>query len=1173
LPEDLRDYNRVLDGPALKSLLQNVARNHPEKYRDISYKLNQVGLRSAQDQGGMSFGARHLMRSKVANEVRTRIQDKLKQILSNDQLSDKERSEQIIKAVGNESMPQIKAVLEEAVQNKNPLGMQVMSGTRGKAMNLASLIASDMLYSDHHDEVIPIPVLRSYSEGLSPEEYWAGTYGARRGIMSTKFATQEAGFLSKQLNQAGHRLVVMGEEPDEVEGASLRGMIADTDDNDNEGSLLAQDTGPYKKNTPLTPKILNHLKRLGKNRILVRSPIIGGSPEGGVYARDVGIREHGALPGRGEQVGLQAAQALSEPISQGQLSAKHSGGVAGQEKAVGGFQYINQLIQTPKKMQGGASHSTLDGRVQRIEPAPAGGHNVIIGGQQHYVADGFELKVKPGDEVEAGDMLSDGIPNPAVITQYKGVGEGRRYFVNEFRKAMANSGMRGHRRNIELLARGLINHVKLTEEIDDNVPDDVIPYSTLEHTYKPREGHENLLPKKAVGQYLERPVLHYTIGTKVRPSMLKDFEEFGVGNVTVHKNPPPFEPHMVRGMYQLQHDPDWLTQMYGSGLKQSLLDSVARGAKSEARGTSFVSSLATGTDFGEVPDRAVIQPQKPYAPPNVPLPKIEEPAPMKMAFFGGKYVVNSNSFQKNSDDSTQNKLKPTSPASSVPMPPTVKAPANQPIPASTANTPKSNPSSASDMFGNNIMPPSPTFVPTNSIPQPSNNPASVPSPANMAKTKTDYDQSSKNLGYQPMDLEQYFDLQRNLAIMNGNFAGPSRQLATSTYGQKMNPFSPQGGLNYGYSQPQFNMPNNYFGLPGNPNNFSFNPNQNSNNDANDNNSVNKTNPLQLNPDMVENPNSMGFEATRYLAADQITRKLNLYPTALPKPPTTNWNAFLARQVGNLNPLTIAKSLFSRGSLVTSGIADAADAFSRSGQNIISDADAWKSWSSYLYNNPTMAPVTIPYLAAGALLNPFTTAQSAAASIATPSLAKGQPAGDYARAAAQAKQNRDNPEYNPDLNLVKDNRTFAETILPYGFGGKANPLDPRTFLQWATPKFLFGKDKPSFMSQQTEENQEILRERKQWDEVIAQPNLLKPWLAQWSKPENADHLEETLKNLNELQRQTILQQLEQYKATTPMNTGNFPNARMSQADANKIQTERIRLQQQNDARKVYQKPRK
>lgn len=616
LPEDLRDYNRTLDKKALNGLLQQVARQYPEQYRDISFKLNQIGKQSAQEQGGMSFGISHLKKSEAAKKVQARIKSQLNQILADESLTDKQRAEKIILTVDREGRTQEKDVLEEARQKGNPLAMQVMSGSRGKPMNLASLLAADMLYSDHRDEVIPIPVLRSYSEGLSPEEYWAGTYGARRGIIATKFATQEAGFLSKQLNQAGHRLVVMGEDSPEEQQDNIRGLVVDTDDMDNEGALLASDVGPYKRNTPLTPKILKHISRLGTKRILVRSPIIGGSPEGGVYARDVGVRENGALPGRGEQVGLQAAQALSEPISQGQLSAKHSGGVAGKEKAVGGFQYINQLIQTPKIMLEGAAHSTKDGTVQQIEEAPAGGQYVYIDGERHYVGAGYDLKVKKGDTVEAGDLISDGIPNPAIITQYKGVGEGRRYFVNEFKKSMANSGMSGHRRNIELLARGLINHVKLTAETEDNVPDDIIPYSTLEHTYKPRENHQILDPKKALGQYLERPVLHYTIGTKIRPSMLKDFSEFGVKNLTVHSEPPPFEPYMVRGMYQLQHDPDWMTQMYGSGLKKSLLTSVHRGAKSEERGTSFVPSLAIGTDFGEVPDRAVIQPKAPYPAPN-----------------------------------------------------------------------------------------------------------------------------------------------------------------------------------------------------------------------------------------------------------------------------------------------------------------------------------------------------------------------------------------------------------------------------------------------------------------------------------------------------------------------------------------------------------------------------
>ena len=301
-------------------------------------------------------------------------------------------------------------------------------------------------------------------------------------------------------------------------------------------------------------------------------------------------------------------------------SAKHSGGVAGQEKAVSGFDLLNQLVQVPKKMRGGAAHAITDGRVESITEAPAGGYNVVVAGKKHFVPAGRELRVKSGDEIEAGDLLSDGIPNPAMIVEHKGVGEGRRYFVNEFRKAMQEGGMPANRRNVELLARGLINHVQLTDEYDDYVPDDVIPYSTLERSWQPRTGYEEIDPQNAVGKYLERPILHHSIGTKIRPSMLPQLTEFGVKKVVVHKEPPPFKPHMVRAMYQMQHDPDWMTQMYGSGLKKSLLTSAARGATSDPAGTSFVPSLAAGANFGATPGHAVRSPAPGYSLPAVPLP-------------------------------------------------------------------------------------------------------------------------------------------------------------------------------------------------------------------------------------------------------------------------------------------------------------------------------------------------------------------------------------------------------------------------------------------------------------------------------------------------------------------------------------------------------------------------
>lgn len=615
LPEDLRDESRVLDKKGVGDLLREVALRHPEKYNDISHKLLQLGQQAAYTTGGHSFGLKHLRQTPGAKQARLALQQKLNQILDRDDLDDAQREALILRHTGELQGRQQEEIYQEALAADNPLARQVQSGTRGNKMNLASLLGSDLLYTDHHDRTIPLPVLRSYSQGLTPMEYWAGMYGARKGTLATKFATQDAGFLSKQLNQVEHRHIVTRDDDDRPD-AMDRGFPVGTDDMDSEGALLARDVGGYKRNTILSPKILRHLQQQGVARILVRSPAVSGAPDGGIYAKDAGVRERGNFPALGEAIGMASAQALSEPLSQAQLSAKHSGGVAGSEKAVGGFDYINQLVQVPKTFKGGATHASVDGMVTRIEPAPAGGQYIFVGNEKHYAPPGLDVKVQRGQQIEAGDVLTDGAPNPAVIVEHKGVGEGRRYFINAYRDAMKGAGLRPNRRNIELLSRGLINHVRLTEELGDGVPDDVIPYSSIEHRYKPRRDAQTLPGLRAVGKYLERPYLHYTIGTKVRPSMLKDFDEFGVKTVDVHDEPPPFEPVMVRGMSNLKHDEDWMTRMFGSGLKDSVLSAAHRGGVSDRTGTSFVPSLARAVDFGR---EGILKPPKPVTP----LPRID----------------------------------------------------------------------------------------------------------------------------------------------------------------------------------------------------------------------------------------------------------------------------------------------------------------------------------------------------------------------------------------------------------------------------------------------------------------------------------------------------------------------------------------------------------------------
>ncbi len=622
LPEDLRDYQREMGGKEQAALLRQVAEKHPERYREISHALNQLGKTVAYRTGGYSFGVKHLLQTPGAKASRMALQKKLQALDDDDSLSDRGREAKVLKLVDELAGRQNNEIYQEALAGENPLAFQVLSGARGKPGNLASLLGSDLLYTDHRDRVIPVPIMRSYSQGLSPAEYWAASYGARKGVVDVKLGVADTGYFAKQLNAAAHRLLVSGLDGDD-EPDTLRGLPVDTDDNDNEGALLAAPAGGYARNTILTPKILSALRKQKINRLLVRSPLTGGAPDGGVYARDVGIREFGRLPDLGSHVGITAAQALSEGISQGALSSKHSGGVAGAAPTVSGFAALNQLVQVPKTFKGGASHAIVDGTVEGVTPSPTGGYHVTVGSEKHYVPAGLVVSVKRGDRVEAGDVLSDGLPNPGEVVEHKGIGEGRRYFVKAFRQAMQAANLKSHRRNVELMARGLIDHVQLTEEHGDYAPDDVVPYRLVEQSYRPREGHEEVDSQRAVGRYLEKPYLHYSVGTRVRPSVLKELQEFGVKKVAVHDDPPPFTPVMVRAATNLQHDPDWLTKLFGSYAKDSLLSSAQTGGYSSRVGTSFVPSLARGVDFGK---EGPIQPPKPFAD-SVALPAKEAAAP------------------------------------------------------------------------------------------------------------------------------------------------------------------------------------------------------------------------------------------------------------------------------------------------------------------------------------------------------------------------------------------------------------------------------------------------------------------------------------------------------------------------------------------------------------------
>ena len=226
---------------------------------------------------------------------------------------------------------------------------------------------------------------------------------------------------------------------------------------------------------------------------------------------------------------------------------------------------------------------------------------MLIGDTEHYIPAGLESLVKPGQRVEQGDIMSECIPNPAELVEHLGIGAGRLNFVHSFKKAFKDSGMNANRRNIEVLTRGLVNHVNVTESdgVDNALPGDLVEYSSIARNYRPRYGFKVARPAAVVGHYLERPVNQYSIGTRITKRVADDLDQSGVQQVTAHAEPAPFQPKMVRAMEQSLVAPDWQTRLGGSYMERGLLDSLHKGVPSAEHSTSYIPSLAKGVGFGD----------------------------------------------------------------------------------------------------------------------------------------------------------------------------------------------------------------------------------------------------------------------------------------------------------------------------------------------------------------------------------------------------------------------------------------------------------------------------------------------------------------------------------------------------------------------------------------------
>lgn len=606
VPEHLKSFveTTTLDKKGLGQLFGKLSEGSGETYKDVTTGLARLGFETS-TRLGSTVPLADLSPLDDKDARFDKLEADIKGIKAG--VGTKKEKENKLGTLYDVFTKDFDDALMAAGKSKNhTLSKVIMSGARGSLQQYRNTTGAVILVNDAKGKPLTdFPIRNSFADGLSVPEYLLHSYGTRIGAIDTKLSVADSGYMSKQLARATMPIII-----EEHDCGTDAGIPISTSNTDMIGSYLAKGAGTYNKNNEITIAMLATLKEKGINEILARSPITCKAAKrhhfGAVCQLCIGKREKGRLPEIGDYVGISAAAPLGEGLSQGTLNSKHTSSSAGGGKStMTGFKLVQQLANIPKTFQNKAAVAAEDGRVKIVRKLAQGGLEIVVdnGVKDHvyYVPSGLDAKVKPGVHVEEGDVLSEGIVNAADIVKHKGIGEGRRFYADMMHDAFRDSGMGVNHRNFQVLAKGAIDHVKIIhpEGVGGHLPDSIVSYQSIEKDYKTRPDSKTIRVDLARGKYLEEPVLHYSIGTRIVTSVINYLRSHGVESIVVNDNPPPFEPEMQRLLDVPGTVPDFAHWLYSAYLEKKLIKAVNEGATSNLKGPSPIMGLAYGVGFGQ----------------------------------------------------------------------------------------------------------------------------------------------------------------------------------------------------------------------------------------------------------------------------------------------------------------------------------------------------------------------------------------------------------------------------------------------------------------------------------------------------------------------------------------------------------------------------------------------
>ncbi len=395
-------------------------------------------------------------------------------------ISNEERYNSVIK-VWDKATNDITDKMIANFDDKNPIYMMATSGARGDMKQIRQLAGMRGLMADTAGRTVEIPIRSCFREGMDVLEYFVSAHGARKGLVDTALRTADSGYLTRRLVDVSQEIIVREEDCGTDDGMWVTDIK-----NGNEliegieerlaGRYAAEDiknpeTGEVivNKNELISDKMAKVAVKAGVTKAKVRTLLTCKAKHGicaKCYGNDLASRQTVNI---GEAVGIIAAQSIGEPGTQLTMRTFHMGGLAGGD-ITQGLPRVEELFEA-RKPKGLAIVSDISGKVE-ISDTKKKREAIITNAKEsrtYLIPFGSRLCVHDGDEIEAGDEITEGSIYPQDIMRIKGAEGVQSYIVTEVQKVYRSQGVDINDRHIEAIIRQMLRKVKVEDCGDTNM--------------------------------------------------------------------------------------------------------------------------------------------------------------------------------------------------------------------------------------------------------------------------------------------------------------------------------------------------------------------------------------------------------------------------------------------------------------------------------------------------------------------------------------------------------------------------------------------------------------------------------------------------------------------------------------------------------------------------------